>query len=41
MPSDVGAMADALVLPYWVWGIVCGALSLALLGAGVRVFFRR
>lgn len=41
MPSDVGVMAAALVLPYWFWGAVCGALSVALLTAGVRVFFRR
>jgi hypothetical protein len=41
MPSDVGVMAAALVLPFWFWGAVCGALSVALLAAGVRVFFRR
>jgi hypothetical protein len=33
-------MASALFLPYWVWGLVCGGLSLALLAAGARRFFR-
>jgi hypothetical protein len=27
MPSDVQQMANALVLPYWVWGILCAAFS--------------
>ena len=39
-PSDVSVMASALFLPYWFWGLVCGALSLALLAAGARRFFR-
>jgi hypothetical protein len=33
-------MASALFLPYWFWGILCGALSLALLAAGARRFLR-
>jgi hypothetical protein len=41
MPSDVAVMAGALFLPYWVWGTVCGALSLGLLLLGVAMFFRR
>lgn len=40
-PSDVAVMADALFLPYWFWGGLCGVLSIALLFAGVRIFFRR
>ena len=39
-PSDVSVMASVLFLPYWFWGLVCGALSLALLAAGARRFFR-
>ena len=26
-PSDVAQMADALFLPYWFWGLVCGGFS--------------
>jgi hypothetical protein len=33
-------MAAALFLPYWFWGVVCGVLSLLLLYAGARMFFR-
>lgn len=40
MPSDVAVMAGALFLPYWFWGALCGALSLLVLYAGARVFFR-
>ena len=39
-PSDVAQMADALVLPYWFWGIVCGAISVAVLLKGMRSFLR-
>jgi len=41
MPSDVAVMSDALFLPYWFWGVACGALSVTLLVWGVRIFFRR
>ncbi len=41
MPSDVTVMANALFLPYWFWGAACGALSVGLLLAGVRMFVRR
>jgi hypothetical protein len=41
LPSDVAIMADALFLPYWVWGAVCGALSIALLLLGASIVFRR
>ncbi len=40
MPSDVSVMAQALFLPYWFWGAACGALSLLLLWAGARAYFR-
>ncbi|MGB0645564.1 MAG: M50 family metallopeptidase [Bradymonadia bacterium] len=36
MPSDVSQMADALILPYWFWGCVCGGLSLWVLYNGIR-----
>lgn len=41
MPSDVAVMSDALLLPYWFWGAVCGGLSVVFLFAGARIFFRR
>lgn len=40
MPSDVGHMAAALFLPYWFWGGVCGAISVAVVAYGVRVYWR-
>ena len=40
MPSDVAQMADALFLPYWMWGGLCGAVSIAVLGFGLQLFFR-
>ena len=39
-PSDVAHMADALFLPYWFWGIVCAAVSVLVLLAGIRTFSR-
>lgn len=39
-PSDVARMAEALFLPYWVWGLVCGAFSLWVLWQGLRSFLR-
>lgn len=39
-PSDVAVMAQALFLPYWFWGAACGVLSVVILWAGVKVFFR-
>src|SRR5690606_25669722 len=35
MPSDVARMSEALFLPYWVWGVICGAISVAALVAGL------
>lgn len=40
-PSDVAMIAEALWLPYWFWGALCGAFSLIVLLVGVRVFWRR
>jgi len=40
-PSDVQAMAQLLWLPYWFWGLLCGAFSIAVLGWGVRIFWGR
>ena len=40
MPSDVAQIASALPLPFWFWGAVCGALSLAVLLLGVRAYLR-
>lgn len=39
-PSDVALMSDALLLPYWFWGAVCGAFSVAVLLAGVWLHVR-
>ena len=40
MPSDVSQMAEALVGPYWLWGIVCGVFSLFVLALGLRPYLR-
>jgi len=40
MPSDVAQIADALFLPYWFWGALCGLISLVILGFGFRRIFR-
>ena len=40
MPSDVAQMADALWLPYWFWGALCGLISVAALFFGARAFFK-
>ncbi len=37
MPSDVAVIADALLGPYWMWGTICGAMSLAVTGLGLWV----
>lgn len=39
-PSDTAQIAAALFLPYWFWGGVCGAISLAILAGGVFGFAR-
>ena len=37
-PSDVAQIADALFLPYWFWGFVCGGISVFVLVSGIRRF---
>ena len=37
-PSDVAYMAEALFLPYWFWGLLCGGISLAILWVGLHRF---
>lgn len=39
--SDSAAIADALLLPYWFWGGVCGLISLAALAYGAWVYLRQ
>jgi hypothetical protein len=39
--SDTGAIADVLLLPYWVWGAIISAAILALLYWSFRLAFRR
>ena len=41
MPSDVAQMSEALLLPYWLWGLVCGAISVTALLIGVRTLWLR
>ncbi len=40
-PSDVMQMQQALLLPYWFWGALCGSVSVAVLIWGVRLFWRK
>lgn len=37
-PSDVANMASALFLPFWFWGALCGAFSIAVLALGLRSY---
>lgn len=39
-PSDSAAIADALLLPYWFWGALCGLFSVAVLAYGAWLFLR-
>ena len=41
MPSDVAQLADLLFLPYWFWGVVCGAISVGVLVLGLSAFWKR
>lgn len=38
-PSDVGQIAEQLFLPYWFWGGLIAAISIAILIFGIRGFF--
>jgi Peptidase M50B-like len=40
-PSDVMQMQRLLFLPYWFWGALCGAASVAVLVWGVALFWRK
>lgn len=40
-PSDVMRMQHALWLPYWFWGALCGAFSVAVLVWGIGIYWRR
>ncbi len=40
MLSDVGQIAAALWLPYWLWGALCGAVSVLVLAFGLKVYWR-
>lgn len=39
-PSDTQAMADALGMPYWFWGTVCGGFSAMVLLGGLWLYVR-
>ncbi len=39
--SDVMQMQRLLFLPYWFWGALCGAVSVAVLVWGVALFWRK
>jgi hypothetical protein len=39
-PSDTQAMADALGMPFWFWGIVCGGFSAAVLLGGFWLYVK-
>lgn len=41
MPSDVAQISEMLLLPYWFWGLVCGAISVTALLIGVRALWLR
>ena len=41
MPSDVEQMAQALFLPFFVWGALCGLVSLFALLVGLRIYLRQ
>jgi len=40
MPSDVELMARALFFPYWVWGAICAAISVAVLLYGLQYYWK-
>lgn len=37
-PSDSAAIAAALIGPYWLWGALCGLVSVLVLGVGLVTF---
>lgn len=40
-PSDVAAIADALLLPYWFWGALCALFSVIVLVLGLWSYLRK
>jgi hypothetical protein len=38
--SDVQIMSDAIGGPYWFWGILCGAFSIAVIAFGAWLYLR-
>jgi hypothetical protein len=40
MASDTQHMSDAIGMPYWFWGITCGAFSLLVLLGGLWMYIR-
>ncbi len=40
MPSDVARIAEALWLPYWIWGGLCAVFSALVLVLGLRAYLR-
>ena len=38
--SDVQQMAQSLFLPYWVWGLLCGTISVVILFLGLRQYVK-
>lgn len=40
LPSDVANIAQQLFLPFWFWGLLCGAISLLVLLWGFRCYTR-
>jgi hypothetical protein len=39
-PSDVQIMSDYVGGPYWMWGVICGAFSLAVIAFGAWLYLR-
>lgn len=40
LPSDVAQMSQALFLPYWFWGLICGLFSVVVLAWGCRCYIK-
>lgn len=40
LPSDTAQMANALLLPYWFWGGVCGGFSVFVLAIGLKLIWK-
>jgi hypothetical protein len=40
LPSDAAQISEGLFFPYWFWGGLCGAFSIAVLLFGLRYYWR-